>query len=141
MPGADEFDARLTELGDAVGSGRIRAQLDVNQAYAQNHHQTTTWVHRHGGGPFYLSVPLMESHMLLLQNIADKVITNTGSDIERGMIETAEAMSAMVETFAPGDGGTDELRHSGHPTVDRNGVTIYDRPPVAPRRPEGLPHR
>jgi hypothetical protein len=136
----DTFNEQIDHLIDAVGRGRLRAHLMVNQAYAQNQHETVTFVHRHGGGPHYLSEPLMASYPALLQNIADKTITEHGSDIVTGMIETAEAMSQMVADNAPGDGADDDLRRSGHPTVDRDGIILYDRPPLAPRRPEGMPH-
>jgi hypothetical protein len=135
-----EFSDNLDRLASELGRS-WRVELDVNQAYAQNHHQTMTWVHRHGGGPLYLAAPFMEAHVSLLQKIADKVLTHDGSDILTGMIEVSEDMSRMVLDNAPGDGDSDELRNSGHPTVERDGIVVYDRPPIAPRRPEGLPHR
>lgn len=135
-----EFTENLDRLQREIGRS-WRAQLDVNQAYAQNHHETETWVHRHGGGPHYLSGPLAEKTPELMQTIADNVLTSEGTDIGTGMIKVAEAMSRMVAENAPTDGMDDELRRSGHPIVQKDGMTVYDRPPLAPRRPEGLPHR
>jgi hypothetical protein len=132
------FTQRIEDLRRQVGTGHISAHCVVDQAYAQNQHQTVTFVHRHGGRAFYLGAPLMENWMILMWRIAEKCITATGSEVEGAMIETAEWMAQAVFENAPRK--IAELATSGHPFVLRNGSPVYDRPPVSPRRPPGAPH-
>lgn len=132
------FSDRLEEIRRQVGIGSISAHCVVDQAYAQNQHQTVTFVHRHGGRAFYLGAPMMENYLELMQLIADRVLTEFGSEVESAMIEVAEKFSQYVFDNAPKEIG--ELDTSGHPFVERNGIPIYDRPPVSPRRPPGAPH-
>jgi len=132
------FRDRIEELKRQLGEGHISAHCVVDQAYAQNQHQTVTFVHRHGGRAFYLGAPMEENLVPDLEHIASKVLTTDGSDIESAMIETAEKYSQYVMVNAPKE--IDELATSGHPFVERNGVPVYDRPPISPRRPLGDPH-
>jgi hypothetical protein len=132
------FVDRIEDLKRQMGSGHISSHCVVDQAYAQNQHQTVEFVHRHGGRAFYLRAPLMENWVTLFSKIADKCITVTGSDVDSAMIEVAEWMAQAVFENAPRK--ISELATSGHPFVLRDGVPIYDRPPISPRRPPGVPH-
>lgn len=131
---AGTFKDRMGEIKLKVGEGHIKARCVVDQAYAQIQHQNTAYRHPHGGGPFYLSRPLMEGYPEMMQEIASTIL----DDPEPAFISAAEKMSRYVEENAPV--AIDELRTSGHPIAERDGVPFYDRPPISPRRPEGVPH-
>lgn len=131
---AGTFKDRMEELKLKVGEGHITARCVVDQAYAQIQHQNTEYLHPHGGGPFYLSRPLMEGYPEMMQEIASVIF----DDPEPPFIVAAEKMSTYVEENAPVR--IAELRTSGHPIAERNGIPFYDRPPISPRRPDGMPH-
>jgi hypothetical protein len=133
-----EFSERIEQLRLQLGRGHITAHCVVDQAYAQNQHQTASFRHPKGGKAFYLSEPIADSYLIWMEKIASACITPDGSDVESAMIEVAEAMSQAVFDNAPKETG--ELDTSGHPFVERDGVPVYDRPPVSPRRPLGWPH-
>jgi len=125
------FAERIDSLISSVGTGHIVAGCTVDQPYAQNQHQTDHFRHPHGGRSHYLGGPLLEHTFELLESIARGAITPFGSMIDRRMIDVAEEMSRYVLVNAPKETG--QLSMSGHPWVRSNGITIYDRPPLAPR--------
>ena len=131
---ADTFFRRIDHLSEAVGTGSIKAGCTVNQPYAQNQHQSLHFQHPHGGRSLYLGGPLMENAFVLLADLAREIITPTGSNIDRGMIDVAETMARYVLENAPVETG--QLRTSGNPWVEDNGVRIYDRPSISPREPD-----
>lgn len=138
MAAIQPFEERIDELARSVGTGKIVARCEVDQPYAQNQHQTDSFQHNSGGRSHYLGGPLMEHYLELLEGIAHHAITASGSSIDREMIAISERLARWVLENAPkGDG---ELSLSGHPTVESDGFTIYDRPPIAPRRTVG-PHK
>lgn len=124
------FDERVTHLSREVGVGFLVANCEVDQPYAQNQHETLSFRHTNGRAR-YLGGPLFENAMRLVNGIADRVLTPTGSDVQGAMIDVAEWMAEAVMLNAPKDTG--RLSESGHPSVKDNGFTIYDRPPIAPR--------
>jgi hypothetical protein len=136
------FRDRIEELRAEVGEGHIKARCVVDQAYAQNQHQTLDFVHTRGGRALYMYAPLMENWVDIFLGIARKTITTNGSDISSAMIEVAERMSQFVFDNAPVGTELDpnELRTSGHPIAEQNDIPYYDRPPISIRRPEGMPH-
>jgi hypothetical protein len=132
MPGT--FDERIRYLEDQVGDGDITAGCEVNQAYAQNQHENTSFRHTVGRAR-YLGDPLMENAFNLVDGMARAVITEDGSRIREEMIDISEDMSRWVFTNAPRDPDIgDVLANSGSPYVEDDGIEIYRRPPVAPRR-------
>jgi hypothetical protein len=135
---AGTFSERIGLLRDSIGAGHITAHCVVDQAYAQNQHETLTFHHPRGGRAEYLRAPMLENMVILIQEIANKVLDEEGLGLERAMIDTAEKFAQFVFDNAPKEIG--ELDGSGHPFVTRNGTVIYDRPPIYGRRPEGLPH-
>jgi hypothetical protein len=124
------FFARIDHLSEEVGSGQLVAQCTVDQPYAQDQHENLTYNHR-AGQARYLGGPLLTNVGELVEKLASRAITHTGSDLKGAMIEIAEEMSGYVATYAPLDTGA--LRTSGHPEVTDNGMKIYDRPPISPR--------
>ena len=124
------FDERVAHLGREVGVGHIVAKCQVNQPYAQDQHETITYRHTNGRAR-YLGGPLFENAIRLVEELSDKVLTPTGSDVKGGMIDVAEWMAQQVAINAPKETG--RLSESAHPSVHDNGLVIYDRPPIAPR--------
>lgn len=134
MPGASEFDERLRYLEEQVGDGRITAGCLVDQEYAQNQHENLSFNHTVGHA-HYLGGPLMENAFNIVDGMARAVITEEGSRIQDEMQDIAEDMAHWVETNAPRDPDIgDVLANSGSPYVVDNGIEIYRRPPIAPRR-------
>jgi hypothetical protein len=128
---AGTFDRRIAHLSREVGVGNIVAHCEVNQPYAQNQHETESFDHHGVGRSHYLGGPLLENIFTTMQEIAGRVITENGSDLEKGMIDVSEKMARYVLTNAPKD--THRLSLSGHPSVTDNGSVVYDRPPIAAR--------
>jgi hypothetical protein len=136
VSGADDFNRRIMHLEREVGEGRITAGCTVDQIYAQNQHQNTTFRHTKGRS-HYLGAPLMEDHARLLAKIARSVITKEGSRLKGEMRDTAETMAGYVLKNAPRDPDIgDVLANSGSPWVSEMGFETYRRPPIAPREAE-----
>lgn len=132
MPGT--FDERMRYLAEQVGDGDITAGCEVNQAYAQNQHENRSFRHT-VGRVRYLGDPLMENAFNIVDGMARAVITEDGSRIRDEMVDIAEDMSQWVFANAPRDPDIgDVLANSGSPYVVDDGIEIYHRPPVAPRR-------
>lgn len=134
MPGAGEFDARIRYLDEQVGHGDITAGCDVDQIYAQNQHENESFTHTVGRS-HYLGGPLMENAFNVVDGMARAVITEGGSRIVDEMIDISDDMTRWVFSNAPRDPDIgDVLANSGSSFVIDEGVEIYRRPPIAPRR-------
>jgi hypothetical protein len=98
----------------------------VDQRYAQVQHEHLDWNHPRGGQALYLQAPLMEKYGDYLTAYARQVLEDGG---EQSMITSMEdlAEDGGVATRAPVLYAN--LRASGHPMVESDGVTVYDRPP------------
>lgn len=131
MDGPESFQERTRLLMDQVGHGDITAGCLVDQPYAQDQHETLDYAHTHGGGPFYLGGPLFSHSVELIAELAPKVITKEGSNVQEGMIHIADTMAGYVRDNAPVL--SSRLRHSAEPWVKDNGHEIYRRPSSAPR--------
>ena len=124
------FLVRIDHLSESVGTGSLSAKCTVDQPYAQDQHENLTYRHRVGRAR-YLGGPLLENQAGLMEKLALKAITPTGSDLHSAMIDIAEEMAAWVQENAPLLTGA--LKTSGHPEVYDNGSKIYDRPPISAR--------
>lgn len=134
MGSARDFVERTEYLSRQVGEGDITAGCFVDQAYAQNQHETITFQHTVGRAR-YLGDPLNENALFLLDSIARSVITETGSRLKFEMRDVAEQMADFVHDNAPRDPDIgDVLANSGSPFVTDDGVEIYRRPAIARRR-------
>jgi hypothetical protein len=134
MAGAEEFDRRIRQLSDEVGTGKIVAGVTVDQPYAQNQHENPEFSHRVGRS-HYLGAPLMENAFNFVDGIARAAITEEGSRIKDEMRDIAEDMAGFVEKNAPRDPDIgDVLANSGSPFVVDDGVEVFRRPPLAPRK-------
>lgn len=128
--GADDFLTGIAQFEQQFGEGVLEGSVTVNQAYAQNQHETLSFQHTVGQAK-YLEEPLMDNAVSLLSRLAESVITEDGSDIKSQMIDTVEDINKLVEDNAPQDTG--ELYLSGNPRVTDGGQEIYNRPPFIPR--------
>lgn len=132
-----DFQERMRYLSQQIGTRQIRAQCVVNQPYAKIQHENLDYQHPNGGRAKYLGGPLVERHQELLQHIANRTITEKGSDLGDAMVDTAEKLSEFVSNNAPIDTG--ELYRSGSPSVIDKGIETYNRPPEQPRLSEDDP--
>jgi hypothetical protein len=129
MPGADEFKARLDMLMVEVGFGTLRGYVEVDQIYAHRQHEDVTLKHPRGGGPFYLTQPLLDHRDEYLQNIADHTLGEGGP--QRGLEDSVEDLAFQVSIHAPVEFGF--LRNSAHAYVTDDGIRVFDLPARAPR--------
>jgi hypothetical protein len=128
MSSAGTFDERIDVLRKMVGGGTITASCTVDQVYAHRQHEELSWRHPRGGKALYLQQPLMENYHSYLDDYAKTVLDDGG---QAAMRRAAENLSDQVERHAPRE--FFDLMRSGHPKVEQNGQTIYDRPPKVPR--------
>lgn len=134
MGDSSDFDRRTRYLSDRVGQGSITAGCTVDQAYAQNQHQNMEFEHAVGRA-HYLGAPLTENLFNFMDGMARAVITPEGSRIFDEMRDIAEDLAHFVFTNAPRDPDIgDVLANSGSPFVLEQGIEVWRRPPVAPRR-------
>jgi len=111
-----------------VGRGLLRGRLIVDQPYAQEQHEDVSLKHPRGGQAKYLEVPLLAEAGKYVQHLADHI---PDGDPEKAMRDSMEDLSNQVNRHAPIESG--RLRDSGHPIVESNGMTVYDRLPVRQR--------
>lgn len=123
---ASTFGDRIDELKAMVGTGDLTGTVVCDQIYAQVQHEELTFNHPRGGQALYLQAPLLENYPHYLQTYADRLLEDGG---EQAIVDAVEdlAEDGGVATRAPVL--YSNLRASGHPMVDSDGVTVYDRPP------------
>jgi len=126
------FTERIDHLREQVGHGSITAHVVVDQVYAHYQHERMDLHHPRGGSAKYLEKSLMDHFRDYLSGYARQVLSNNGGT--RAMEDAAEHLSDQVEVAAPKEWG--DLCRSGHPSVTRDGATIYDRPPKVGRLSE-----
>lgn len=134
MPGSSEFNRRTEYLESQVGKGHIVAGVTVDQPYAQNQHENLSFDHAVGRA-HYLGGPLLENYFNFVDGMARAAITDEGSRLRDEMQDIAEDMAGFVLKNAPRDPDVgDVLANSGSPWVTDEGVEIYKRPALAPRK-------
>lgn len=129
---AGTFGERISELINEVGHGTLHGEVEVDQVYARYQHEHPEFKHPDGGKAFYLRDPLFEHVDEYMQKIAEKVLDRGGP--KEGMKDAMEDLSAKVYEQAPLEFG--DLKASGHPKVESDGVVVYDRPPNVGRLSE-----
>jgi hypothetical protein len=121
--------SRIEDLRTMIGSryGNITGKVVVDQVYAHYQHERLDLHHPRGGGPLYLSMPLLMNHGDYLDDYARTMLDDGGRKaMERSVEDLAER--GGVATHAPVE--FDDLRRSGHPIVELGPyLVIYDRPP------------
>jgi hypothetical protein len=130
MAGASgTFSERIDALRHMVGDGaRLTGVCTVDQRYAKAQHEHGEWHHPRGGRAFYLRDPLFNGYRDYLDDYAKTVLHDGG---QPAMKRSMEHLSDQVELTAPVE--WNDLRKSGHPSVEQGGRTIYDRAPKAAR--------
>jgi len=132
MAGSASFVAALDRLSDKIGTGRIRGRVEVDQVYARYQHEGLDLNHPRGGQAKYLEQPLYANAPLYMADLAARVLPD--GDLEQAMADCMEDLSGEVFDRAPIE--FLDLRASGHPTVERGGAVVYDRPPMQARLTE-----
>jgi hypothetical protein len=111
--------------------------VTVDQVYAHYQHEHPEFHHPDGGGAFYLRDPVFGKARKYLGDVAHGVIGPKGITIRAAMVAAAEDLSMEVYLRAPWEFG--DLRASGHPWVEEDGIRVYDRKPNCERlAPEEL---
>jgi hypothetical protein len=130
MAGASgTFSERIDALRTMTGRGeRLTGTLTCDQVYARYIHEHLEFRHPRGGTAKYLERPLMEHYRDYLSDYAKTVLHDGG---QPAMKRSMEHLSDQVELTAPVE--WNDLRKSGHPSVEQGGRTIYDRAPKAAR--------
>jgi hypothetical protein len=138
MPTGSFFEG-VDELKELVGSGTLTGKVEFDQVYAWNQHEGR-WINFMGhlgpkvmtrGSPQFLAGPLMDLSETMLQTIADHVLVD-GPDV--GMVQAMEDLAAASAAAAPIEVGV--LKGSAHPSVEDDGVVVWDEPPLFERQAE-----
>ena len=123
-----QFTDRLRQFAEDLGVGKVHGQVEVDQVYAHYQHEHPEFAHPDGGKAFYLRDPLFEHGPKdFMETLAERAVTETGTDVQGGMADNMEQLSLDVYEQAPWEFG--DLRASGHPKVTQDDAVLYDRPP------------
>lgn len=133
-----DFFERIDDLIELVGPGDLVGQVAVDQVYAQAQHNST-WVsgpmagvpirnHPGGGGPMYLTNPLLARADLYMDEIARRLLDEGPVP---GMKSAVDDLIAEVARLAPV--WLDNLRQSASGTVTDDGATVYSRAAIQRR--------
>jgi len=125
------FSERIDELRKMVGSGKLTGTCTVSQVYAHRQHEEMSYRHPRGGSAKYLQKPLMDHYRDYISDYAHTVLSDGG---QAAMKRSMEHLSDAVEITAPRE--FFDLMRSGHPKVEVDGRTVYDRPPKVHRLTE-----
>jgi hypothetical protein len=137
---ASTFFARTEALKERVGTGLMSFTVSADQVYAYNI-EAGGWENflgkygprslepRHGGELHALELSLKALADHLWEDCADRLLLPDG--LFEAFVSGAEELCAAYSLNAPVEWGN--LRLSGHPVVEDNGATVYDRPPISPR--------
>lgn len=126
-----EFAERIQELIDRTPS-HLHGTVIVDQAYAQIQHESMQFHHPRGGRAKYLGGPLIEKYQEYISNLAEGLLPG---QLPAAMIRNMENLStAGVFENAPVEFA--DLKASGHPIVESDGMKIYDREPMVHRLSE-----
>ena len=90
-----------------------------------------SYIHPRGGSAKYLQRPLFDHYRDYIGDYARTVLEDGG---QAAMSRSMEHLSDQVEVTPPASGVT--CCKSGHPKVEQDGRTLYDRPPKAARLTE-----
>lgn len=123
-----DFVRNIDALRRRIGGGHLTGKVEVDQVYAHYQHEHPEFRHPDGGKAFYLRDPLFANARGYMEKCAVHILNGSVND---AMIENMEDLSRAVYEQAPWEFG--DLRASGHPTVTRDGATVYDRAPAVHR--------
>lgn len=117
-----EFQQRINDLIDRVGSGRLRGTVTVDQVYAAYQHFREDLTHRVGKVRF-LSDPLNTGYRSYFQSVADHVLEPGGP--VHGMTQAVESLANASATQTPVE--LYNLARSQAVTVRDQGAVVYHR--------------
>lgn len=136
---ASTFDARIRELADQVGHGKLVGKVIVNQPYAASQEEgywktgplagVVIKHHPRGGQAKFLADPLKANFPRYFQDMAGQAFQVDG--LVRAMHSSVEDLSGFVFQLAPRE--FEDLRNSAHSSVTDDGKVVFDRPPVRAR--------
>jgi hypothetical protein len=125
------FDQGIAQLSALVGHGTATGHVVVDQAYAQRQHEDLAYKHPRGGGPKYLEAPLYAKANDYFELVAKEMLK---VGVIPPLATAMENLASTIEYTAPVLWW--DLRRSGHPFVDDNGIVVYDRSPLVHRLTE-----
>lgn len=125
---AGTWRARLRALEEMIGEGDLVGRVVVDQRYAAYQHVHQDLNHPLGGGPNYLSRPLLERARRHTRQLARGFLDDGA---KAAMADNLEDICAQVAILAPLD--FNDLRRSASPTVEDRGNVIYHRAPGVKR--------
>jgi hypothetical protein len=129
------FTRSMDKLLAQMPKRSLKGKVEVDQVYAHYQHENPQFNHPRGGGAFYLRDPLYSKSGQYLARLARHVVSTTGVvGLESAMRNNMEDLADEIISTAPVE--HNDLRHSGHPTVAKDGEIVYDRPPDVPRLSE-----
>ena len=155
---SDDFDEKFAELRRIVGKGTVKGTIEVDQLYARWADGTgdlgddtgvitptqiamgpkgkpgPEFDHPRGGRSGYLTDTLTTEGPRIAQSWADAI--GNRQPLDTVFIRNVEDISAIVAVDAPREFWL--LRGSAHPSVEREGSTVYDRPAFVPRMPDSM---
>lgn len=103
----------------------------VPSAFAEVQERHREFNHPRGGKAGYLGDHLVAQSQRYMRELAERLVTPDGSEIQQAAKDIADDLSAAVRRNAPIE--FDFLRRSGHATVTDNGEVIHDEGPEVPR--------
>lgn len=140
-PNGSSFFDRLDALESAVGDGVLRGEVEFNQVYAHYQHAGVSrftgrpLVYHRGGKDHFLHDQMIDHSDQHMRTLADRAITENGSDLHGAMIDVVREIREGAELDSPRE--FENLSRSGAERVYDNGELIHDRAPDVPRLTEG----
>lgn len=122
---AGDFTAKIDELIERVGRGRLTMRGNVHQPYAAAEHQRQYYRHPRGGMPDYLATPFEAGREGMLEELAEAF-----PDLNEGAISVVQNFEDWVQEFAPVQ--FDVLRNSVNLYVEEDGASYFEKPQAAP---------
>src|SRR4051794_105839 len=132
---ASTFDARLRELSERIGHGKLVGKLTVDQIYALAIHSGfwrsgplagVTNRPRHGGETHFVTNALQHNAERYRPTPAHAALEPGG--LRDAMVENVEDWARDAAARTPRESGV--LAASGHPVVTIGDAVVYDRPPL-----------
>lgn len=113
----------------------VKGRIVVDQVYAHYQHAGLDFHHPQGGEALYITTPLFQKGERYLRFVGAHVVNSAGRiELQRAMEEVVEDLSDEVFQRAPRE--FHDLRESGNPIVEVDGVEVYNRPPHVGRLSE-----
>jgi hypothetical protein len=122
---AGDFAAKIDELQEKVGRGKLIMRANVHQPYAAAEHVRMYYKHPRGGGPDYLETPFETGRDGMIRELAESF-----PDLNEGAIAAVGKFEEWVQENAPVR--YDVLRMSTNLYVEDDGGIIFEKPQEAP---------